>query len=296
MFLLGAGLVAAAGASAQEVSPRTYSNTPTGVNFLGVGYTYSEGDLEFDGALEVEAAEGSLHTGFARYVRAFDVFGRTAKLKVALPYVDGKWQGKVGGMGRRREVSGFGDLRVTGEWLFYGAEAQPLEAFERKEESTLAGASLTVIAPTGKYQDDLAINLGSNRWTLRPEIGIAHQRGPWTFELAGTVWLYGDNDDFVGGNRLEQDAFWAGYAATIYEFRPGIWVSAGVGYGKGARTAVNGVDRDTLQENWRFALIGSYAITKGQGISLVFTTGTNRGVGYEPTTITLGYQLAIPWP
>jgi hypothetical protein len=34
--------------------------------------------------------------------------------------------------------------------------------------------------PTGEYFDDRLINLGTNRFMFRPQIGVQHQRRNWT--------------------------------------------------------------------------------------------------------------------
>jgi len=41
-------LLGIANAKAQEAEPRSYSNTPIGLNFLIAGYVYSEGKMAFD--------------------------------------------------------------------------------------------------------------------------------------------------------------------------------------------------------------------------------------------------------
>jgi hypothetical protein len=45
LVLLTLLLVAATAARAQDIEPRAYSNAPIGVNFLGVGYAFTQGSL-----------------------------------------------------------------------------------------------------------------------------------------------------------------------------------------------------------------------------------------------------------
>ena len=44
-------------AVAQDLEPRLYTNVPVGVNFLGAGYAFSEGNVLFDPAVALENAE-----------------------------------------------------------------------------------------------------------------------------------------------------------------------------------------------------------------------------------------------
>ena len=41
-------------------------------------------------------------------------------------------------------------------------------------QKTLLGVSLKVVPPTGQYDPTKLVNLGSNRWTFKPELGFSH--------------------------------------------------------------------------------------------------------------------------
>ena len=72
------------------------------------------------------------------------------------------------------------------------------------------GVAVGFFVPLGEYFDDKLINLGNNRWAIRPQIGALHQHNKWQFETTGAVILYGNNDEFFPGSRLrEQDPLWS---------------------------------------------------------------------------------------
>ena len=85
----------------------------------------------------------------------------------------------------------------------------------------MASAAVAVSVPLGEYFDDKLLNLGHNRVVIRPQIGILHTRGKWSYELTGSAFLYGDNDDFYGGSTLEQDPLYALQAHLIRTFNKG---------------------------------------------------------------------------
>ena len=68
--------------------------------------------------------------------------------------------------------------------------------------------SLDLIAdlyfPVGEYDNERALNIGQNRWYGRVGAPIVWQFGAWvpgqrtTLEALPSLWMYGDNTDFVG--------------------------------------------------------------------------------------------------
>lgn len=68
---------------------------------------------------------------------------------------------------------------------FLGAPALDRSEFVEYDQKWIAGASIQVVAPTGDYEADKLLNLGSNRWTLRPEVGFSRALEKWTLEGAG---------------------------------------------------------------------------------------------------------------
>lgn len=277
---------------AQELEPRTYANTAVGINLASAVFGYSRGNVLLDPALPIEDLDGDLNYGAVRYVRTFGLFDRAAKIKVLVPFTSGDWTGTVEGLPGRRSASGFGDARVTLEWNFHGAPALTAQEMGGYEQKTIFGAGLRLVVPTGDYDETELINLGSNRWSARFEMGASHALGNWVIEGIGGIWLFGNNDDFVDGSRLKQDELWVVKGHLVYSFRPGFWVGTGVGYGNGGRTSVNGIPRDNRQENWRIGATLAYPIARRHGISLAIGTGFNQGAGSDFDTIAIGYQYA----
>ena len=111
----------ASSAKAQDAEPRSYSNTPVGLNFLIAGYLYSEGKIAFDPSSSVTDAQFHSHTGVLAYVRSLDVGGKSAKFDVILPYSSFSAHGLVDGQPRAREMSGLGDARFRFSINLFGA-------------------------------------------------------------------------------------------------------------------------------------------------------------------------------
>jgi hypothetical protein len=70
--LAAVALASPLGARAQDLEPRLYTNVPVGINFLGAGYGYSEGNVLFDPSVQLENAEIEIDgpvLGYGRSVR-----------------------------------------------------------------------------------------------------------------------------------------------------------------------------------------------------------------------------------
>src|SRR6188472_2619627 len=71
---------------AQDLEPRAYSNSPTGLNFLIAGYGYATGSVMTDPAVPLDNVSNDAHIGVLAYVRTLNVFDKSAKCEVVVPY------------------------------------------------------------------------------------------------------------------------------------------------------------------------------------------------------------------
>ena len=280
-------------ALAQDLEPRRWTHLPKGLNFLGVAVAYGEGDITLDPVLQVENAKYRLGGMALGYVRSFGLFGQSARFDVLVPYASGRWEGLLEGEPVSLRRRGFADARVRLSVLLYGGPAETAEEFAQSRKSaTVVGAALSVRMPTGEYFEDKLINLGSNRWVIRPQIGVTHTRGKWTMELTGSVFLYTDNDEFFDGNKLENDPLYALQGHLIYTFRPGLWVSLSTAYGDGAEAKVNGVRKDNPVGNWLAAFSVGLPINRDQGVKLTLLhASTQEDTGVDIDSLIAAWTL-----
>ena len=64
----------------------------------------------------------------------------------------------------------------------YGARAMTSRSSPTTARRPLSAFGLVVGVPVGEYDDTKVINIGTNRWSFKPEIGVSRRRGHWTFE------------------------------------------------------------------------------------------------------------------
>ena len=278
---------------AQDTEPRRWSQMPTDVNIAGVGYGYIDGNILFDPLLLIEEATFEMHKAALVYMRTMGVMGKSARLDFTLPYIAGRWEGTVDSEFVHFRRRGPGDARLRFSMLLYGGPAETLQEFAKSEKSnTVVGAAVAVSIPTGKYNSDRLINLGHNRWVIRPQLGVTHSRGKWTGELTGSVFIYADNNHFWKDTQLETDPLFAAQAHLIYTFRPGLWASVSTAYGWGGEGTVNGDAKNNPSGNWLTALSFGFPIDRKQGVKIAWIRGrTQKPTGADIDSIALGYSV-----
>jgi len=283
-------MLAREGAYAQDLEPRSYSNTPVGLNFLIAGYAYAEGKIAFDPSTSINDARFHSNTGIVAYAHSLNAWGNSAKFDVVLPYSSFSGQALVGGQINEREMSGFGDPRFRFSMNFYGAPALSLKEFAGYRQDLIIGASLQVTVPLGQYDDSKLINLGNNRWSFKPELGISKVWGPWTLELAPSATFYTDNTDFNKGRTFAQAPLYAVQGHIVYSFPSGVWLALNGTYFNGGRTTVNGVKGDNMQTNTRVGLTLALPVDRYNSVKLHASTGASTRTGSEFSAIGVAWQ------
>jgi hypothetical protein len=291
-LLLVLGLLFAQSVVAQEVEPRRWSHLPVGVNFAGVGYAYSDVDIFFNPALQLENVNGEIHTTVVSYVRGLNVFGKTGRIDFLVPYSVGRWDGLQAGVPASTRRSGFNDPKVRFAVNLIGPPAQRGADFRPFNAGTILGVALEVFVPIGEYYEDRLINLGKNRWTFRPQIGVVHSWNKWAAELTGSVFFYTDNDDFFDDTERKQDPLPALQGHLIYTFRPGLWASLSAAYGAGAESTIDGVEVGDEIGRYLLAASFGYPINRRQGIKFTYLLGrTTEDNGNDADRVLLAYSV-----
>lgn len=279
-------------ADAQELEPGAYAVGPVGTNVLVIANTFSAGDLAFDPSGPIEDARARINALSAGFGRAINVAGRSAQLSIGVPIVAGHIEGLY--LGEHADVSryGLGDPRVRLGINLYGAPAMDLRTFATFRPPRLIGASVTVSLPIGRYTTDRLINIGNNRWAVRPQAGFVQDLGRWSVEILGGVWIFGTNDEFYNGGVRTQDPIGSIQVHVDYEVRPRWLVSGNVNYYSGGRTTVNGAEQFDLQKNSRFGGTLVHPLPGGRTIRLAVSQGAYTTIGADFTSLSFSFQQA----
>jgi hypothetical protein len=285
-------LLAGAGpAEAQQLEPRAYSPSPVGTNFLGLGYTYSSGGAVTDPSVPITNIHARVSSAVPYYGRTFGLVGRQAGVTLATPYAWGTVSGDVQEVNRTVDRVGLADPQFRLSVNLIGGPALTPKEFLQQPQQTTLGTSLTVIAPFGEYDSSKLINLGTNRWAFKPELGLSQPLGNWGIEFYAGVWLFTENDDFFGGQVRKQDPLASLQTHVVYTLRPRLWTALDFTYYSGGSTTVDGRPQDDRQNNTRGGATVSVPVTLNQSVKLTWARGVSTRVGSNFDTLGVAWQV-----
>lgn len=198
-LLLAAGLFSGTAQSAEiATDPGDYTPLPEGVN-LGILYgQYATSDAAYaDG--DKALAEAGLDTtiGLARFVHYMDIGGIIVDPQIIVPFGKVELTEPFGPLQPTSE-SGVGDPIIGATAWFHN----------NPDDQEWAGLSAFVSVPVGQYDEDKGpVNIGENRWKgIFQAAYVKHLSNSVVLDLIAEYSVYGDNDDFLGFKREQEDA------------------------------------------------------------------------------------------
>jgi hypothetical protein len=281
--------------AAQELTPRTYWPAPKGTRVFVTGYSYASGDVLFDSSIPITGADSKVNSGILAYVQTLGLWGRTSNFLVELPYAWGTSKGLVAETPASRDFSDFGDLSVSLNVNLRGAPSMTREEFMalRADPHLILGASLKVVVPTGQYDPNLLVNVGTNRWAVRAQLGaIIPLRPKWMLELTAGAWFFGDDDAYIAGKK-EQKPIYSVQTNLIKRIRPGLWASLDLSWYEGGRQTIDG---DPLNDTQRNLKVGGTIVVPFRGrhaIKIGYGNGVITRFGSDFEQVLVSYQVAL---
>jgi hypothetical protein len=214
----------------------------------------------------------------AGYAHTFAMFDRAAMAAILLPM--GRVSGDVTTAGRTfsQSASGFGDPMIEFTINVLGPPAQKnIPDMLRYQPGFSVDLLADLALPIGEYDSSQPLNISQNRWYGRVGAPIVWQLGDWvpgrrtTLEFLPAVWLFGNNNDYVG-QTLKTDPLFQLDAHLTRDFTERFWGSLDAVWYNGGRASINGVPGEKLNN-------------VGVGLTLGYTINENLNltVGYKST-------------
>ena len=254
---------------AQFAEAHHYDNAPVGVNQIELAYAYARSNASIDTSLVVAGARFNLNQGTITYTRYFGLVHRTAWVEASVPLAG--LSGSISGTNIHGSITGSGDSSFAVTTLLKGGPALRADQFADYQPTTTVGLSVSISAPTGQYNPNTLLNLGSDRWSFKPEIAVSHPFGPeqkWQCDVYGHVYLFTDNTSYQGKEILRQEPLAGMEGHVSYFFVHNAWASIDSLYSFRGATDINGVPQNDAQKN--FALGSEVNVSLSRRNSLVF--------------------------
>ena len=222
----------------------------------------ASGTQQFDPAHFIYPnADTEANVMIANYARHLTLFNRASSLAVNL--VGGSVDldvntslvppgflppGVTPGDSLRQSASGYADPSVQLDVNLLGtSRLRSTVDLVNYEPTWTIDAAVLLAFPIGQYDSNKLVNMGLNRWYGRFALPIKYHFGAFapgyrsSFELTPSVWLFAENDDFVG-QKLENDPLWQLEAHLTHDFTRSFFGSLDLLYRGGFQSEINGVE------------------------------------------------------
>jgi hypothetical protein len=283
-------------ARCQDLEPRRWTPLPVGTSILGAGYAKSSGDIALDPLLLLEDGKADIDSLVISYSHFFKLGKKLARFDAIVPVQHANWTGLLDGSPASVTREGIADPKFRLSINLLGAPVagpgQSRQGATTQRVNTVVGAAIAVSVPLGNYLEEKLLNLGQNRYIIRPQIGMVHTRGPWSYELTGSTFFFTDNDAFFDGKSRQQDPIFAIQAHLIRVFQPGLWASVSAAYGWGGENTVDDVSKDDSRRDVFFAASVGFPVAGNQSVKFAYIAKRKHAsTGSDLDTLAIGWSL-----
>jgi len=133
--------------------------------------------------------------------------------------------------------------------------------------------------PIGEYNNESPLNIGQNRWYGRIGTPVVWQIGAWipgkrtTVEFLPAIWMFGNNNDFVG-QKMETDPMFQLEGHLTRDFTEGLWGSLNIISYSGGKATIDGVEGTSLNNLGVGATLG-YQLNSNIQLTVSYASTVN---------------------
>jgi hypothetical protein len=290
-----AAVLAAVPVMAFADNARDWQNTPIDLNMAFGYYNLIDTNTPIDTSLPIDGLSLNANVYIARFARSFAIDGRNTAVEILQPYADISASFDNGQyFSGTKHNGGRGDTQLIIAHNFFGGPALTKEEFASWTPGTFFSGALTLVTPTGDYDKKRIINIGANRWVVKPELAFGTPIGPTWLEFNTYVSLYGKNNDYIGDNKLEQKPLYALESHYSYSINRALWVGLDATYNTGGETKINGSDQDNKQENVIVGATMGFMLSPQFGGLIAYSDTVSERTG-SPDVNTWTFRLQYVW-
>ncbi len=276
LSMLGSG-VALAGSGD---GPRSFPLLPKDINLLTVYALMQNGDQLLDPGQTIPDADIDAYIGILQYTRTFSVKGYLGAAFAALPYANIEGMVPLGDSIGDVSASdtGFGGMILGGVIGLVGSPALSGQEFAAHEPGFQLGLVGKAFLPTGSYDPDKVISVGSNRLAGQLVLPITYSIGSsmadpnlTTFEILPSVTIFEDNTDPSGGaDTTGQDPLFILESHVTRSLTKTVWAAFGGIYNYGGETSTDDVWNNDRRESLGLGASVNFAANSSTSIKISY--------------------------
>lgn len=158
------------------------------------------------------------------------------------------------------------------------------------ESKIWLGVSEYIKMPLGDYDKARLLNMGTNQWAFKTELGFVKGWGDFYLELAPYVEFYTDNGDYTADSKaLEKKACFGMETHLSYDINKSVLVSLDHYYKKGGETTVENVAMDDEAETHSLQFTLGLTLAPKQKLLLQYLQDLSVENGSETNVFGLRY-------
>jgi hypothetical protein len=267
---------------AQGDGPRFYWKALNGTNAIPVISSSLGGNANplDPSQLVVPGADFQATMSMAGYVKFVPVLKRSAFVSVIVPMGRVSSNISVNGRTSTNTARGFGDPMLQFNMNIIGPKAiMNIPDMLRYKPGFSLDIVSSLAIPIGEYNNESPLNIGQNRWYGRIGLPVVWQIGAWvpgkrtTIEFLPAVWLFGDNNDFVG-QKMETEPMYQLEAHLTRDFMERLWGSFNVVSYSGGKATIGGVEGTSLNNLGLGGTLG-YQLSQNMQLTLSYASTVN---------------------
>jgi len=228
----------------------------------------------------IPGADFSATMSSAGYAKMLPVLKRSALVSVIVPMGRISSDFTLNGLDYSSIARGFGDPLLQFDINILGPKAiMNIPDMLRYKPGFSVDIVGSLAIPLGEYDNTSPVNLGQNRWYGRIGAPVVWQIGQWipgkrtTIELLPAVWLFSDNNDFVGV-KMETEPMFQVEGHLTRDFMERLWGSFDVISISGGKATIDGVAGNSLSNIGMGATLG-YQINDNMQMVISYNSTIN---------------------
>jgi hypothetical protein len=195
-------------------------------------------------------------------------------------------------------ASGFADPSVQLDMNLFGTPKLPaIFSYLNYEPTWTLDAAFMLGVPLGQYDADKVVNMGLNRFYGRLAFPFKYHFGVFTpgyrssLEVIPSVWVFTENDDFVG-QTLKNDPLWQIEAHWTQDFTRHFYGSLDLLYRDGFASEIDGVDVGSDIEIGDLGFTLNFGVTDNVTIRTSFSSNVFGDSDIDTSMIRLQFVYA----